>query len=133
MEEKKAKLIHVACIQTSNGFSYLLLRKIEPNRYVWFKEDRPGQETITSVEGSNSEEAIRLARQFWKQDFFRTLQCGFRYTLPERDEHGYNALFHQMGASYSSMNGVYFDEELGCNCIVHNASNEARNLWQKLQ
>jgi len=61
------------------------------------------------------------------------VNCGFRYTLPERDEHGYNALFHQMAASYATSNGVYFDEESGNNCFVNFASEEAKNLLKVLQ
>ena len=61
------------------------------------------------------------------------MHCGFRYTLPERDEHGLNALFNQMVASYSSSNGVYFEQELGHPCIVQNASIQARLLWKKLK
>jgi hypothetical protein len=132
--EKKPKLIHVACIQEKNiGFVYLFLRQVNSGHYVWFKEEPASQEKETPISGATVEEAIQRARQFWKDNFFRTLICGFRYTLPERDEHGYNALFHQMVASYASMNGVYFDDELGHNCIVYNASNEARSLSEKLQ
>jgi hypothetical protein len=128
-----APLIHVASIRETGTYSYLFLRQMTPNQYVWFKEKLPKQEIQTTVSSSNYEEAIRLARQIWKKDSFRTINCGFLYTLPERDEHGYNALFHQMVASYSSMNGVYFNPEFGHNCIVHAASAEARDLWKRLQ
>ena len=129
--KENPKLIHVACIQgMDGGIHYLFLRKTDSHRFAWFSgmDEQP-----TPVEGQNIEEAIRLAYRYWSFDAFRTLHCGFRYTLPERDEHGQEALFHQMTASYSSMNGVYYDEELGNNCFVQNASIEARNLWQRLK
>ncbi len=128
---EKGRLIHVAEIQ-EQGKRYLFLRQLDPYRYVWFKEVGP-DEIETAIWGANTEEAIYAARKAWKNELFRTLKCGFRYTLPERDEHGSNALFYQMAASYNSMNGVYFEDELGSNCIVHNASMEARNLLKRLQ
>jgi len=93
-------------------------------------EDNAGEQA-TTVSGETVEEAMRLAARHWQKDSFTTVICGFRYTLPERDEHGINALFHQMVASYSSMNGVYYDEELGNNCFVQNASDEAIRLWKR--
>lgn len=132
MEQKR--LIHVAEIQEQNkGRCYLFLRQLDSYRFVWFKEISPNEEVETVIWGANPEEAIYAARQAWKNELFRTLQCGFRYTLPERDECGSNALFYQMAASYNSMNGVYFEDELGSNCIVHNASIEARNLLKRMQ
>jgi hypothetical protein len=127
------KLIHVASIQLQNqGRLYLLLRQLAPHRYVWFREDKPEVETETPIWGGTPEEALLAARHAWNLEEFRPLHCGFRYTLPERDEVGTNALFHQMVASYASMNGVYFDEELSANCIVQNASIEARALGKRL-
>ncbi len=127
------KLIHIARIKEQGiGSVYLFLRQVDPHSYTWFKEEKPGKEIKTSISGPTVEEAIRLARQAWKTDFFRTLHCGFRYHLPARDEHGQNALFHQMIASYSSMNGIYFDNEIGHNCIVSFASIEAFTLWKRL-
>lgn len=127
-----AKLIHIGRIEGTTPMpKYIFLRQMTPYHYAWFMWDNPN-ETETPVWGPTAEEAIRLAYKHWKIDNFRTVNCGFRYTLPERDEHGSNALFYQMIASYSSMNGIYFDEELGSNCIVHNASMEARKLWKIL-
>ncbi len=134
MENQPLKLIHVACIEKpKQGHRYLFLRKLDPNRFVWFEQQRDESEIETAVHGVSIEESIRLARKEWKRHLYRPLNCGFRYTLPERDEHGINALFHQMVASYSSMNGVYFDEDMGCNCFINFASLEARELWQKLK
>ncbi len=132
--ENQNKLIHVATIQGNKGKkSYVFLRKRGERDFAWFIEKDPGLEMETDVSADNIEEAIRLAVRKWKYDSFTTVICGFRYTLPERDEHGINALYHQMASSYSSMNGIYYDEELGNNCFVQNASIEARNLWTRLK
>lgn len=134
-EEKKwGKLIHLAkIILPKKGAYLLLLRKDDPVRYTWYEEYEPTKERSTEIFAPTAEEAIRQAYSNWKEDNFRTINCGFRYTLPERDEHGNNALFHQMVASYSSMNGIYFDEELGHNCFINFASDEAKKLWKELQ
>lgn len=130
----KPKLIHAATIQIqTRGFFYLFLRQIDHFRYIWFLEEEPGVEKETAIWGGTAEEALLAAYKNWKMDSIQPLNCGFRYTLPERDEVGSNALFHQMVSSYSSMNGVYFDEDLGQNCIVQNASMEARSLLKRLQ
>lgn len=130
----KPKLIHVARIQAQNkGKLYLFLRQIEAYHYVWFCEEKPGTEIETSIWGGTTDEALHAGYRAWQIDHIFPLNCGFRYTLPERDEVGTNALFHQMAASYSSSSGVYFDEELSSNCIVQFASIEARDLWKRLQ
>jgi hypothetical protein len=132
MAERPLQLIHVAFIyKRGYGKRYLFLRKEESNCYRWYEEGDDTAEHATAVEDPVVEEALRLARRHWKLHGFQTVKCGFRYTLPERDEHGMNALFHQMVASYSSSNGVYFDEELGHNCYVQNSSLEARALWKR--
>jgi hypothetical protein len=128
------KLIHVARIQNGSPIpTYLFLRKLNPQLYTWFEQGKNDAETETSVSASNAEEAMRLAYRHWQNHSFRMLNCGFRYNLPERDEHGINALFHQMVASYSSSNGIYFDEDQGNNCFINFASEEARKLWKKLK
>lgn len=123
--------IHLARIQP-NGRTvvYLFLRAKDSHTFVWYRQEK-GIETETHVSASTIDEALQQARRHWKQEAFRMVNCGFRYTLPERDEHGANALFHQMVASYNSPNGVYFDEDLGHNCYVQFASNEARNVAKK--
>lgn len=133
-EKKAAKLIHIARIlaPTPDKCS-LLLRQNETYRFTWYEEQSDQTERETDVSANTIEEALRLAARRWKNDAFRTIICGFRYNLPERDEHGINALFHQMAASYSSMNGVYYDDELGNNCFVQNASIEALRIWQRLK
>ena len=97
-----------------------------------YKRQGTGVEVPTDISAETSEEALRLAHRQWKGSDFRTLRCGYRFTLPERDEIGSNALFHQMAASYATMNGVYFDDELGHQCIVKDASQEAYDLYKRL-
>lgn len=128
------KLIHVAHLYLKNQSpSYVFLRQIEPYRYIWFTEVLVGMENETHLWGGTAEEAILIAYQNWKLQGIRMVHCGYRYTLPERDEVGTNALFHQMAASYTSMSGIYFDEDMGSNCIVQLASLEARDLLKRLQ
>lgn len=132
-EIKLGKLIHVAQIFLKGQWQYVFLRKDVNGHFTWNEEIDQKNENATSVSAQTIEEAMRLAPKHWKNQFFKALICGFRYTLPERDEHGINALFHQMVASYSTSNGIYYDEELGNNCFVQNASDEAYQLWQRLK
>ena len=127
-------LIHVARYTLPNqGKRLLFLRQKDPSYFAWYEETQDGEEVETDIGGANVEDALRLAHKKWREYYFTTLNCGFRYTLPERDEHGSNALFHQMMASYASANGVYFDQNLGHNCYVQAASQEALDLWHRLQ
>jgi hypothetical protein len=132
-EPTLGKLIHVASIFTKDKWNYLFLRRDVNGHFTWHEEHNLNNETQTHISAQTVEEAIRLAPRQWKNQSFKTLLCGFRYTLPERDEHGTNALFHQMVSSYSAGNGIYYDEELGNNCFVQNASEEAYKLWQRLK
>ena len=126
-------MIHVARIYTTEGWRYLFLRKTSEGHFIWYEQQQNNEnEKETPVSAQTVEEALRLAPRQWKNESFTPLNCGFRYTLPERDEHGINALYHQMAASYSAGNGVYYDEELGNNCFVQNASEEALKLWKQL-
>ena len=102
--------------------------------YTWYQEEDDGvHEKKTDVFAPTVEEALFAAMQSFRSQYFRTLICGFRYTLPERDEHGNNALFHQMASSYSSPNGIYFDADAGHLCYVQNAPSVSRQLLKKLQ
>ncbi len=127
------KLIHIGKFFEKGRWNLLFLRQLEERHFEWFIPNENWEETATDVKADSIQEAQRLAVKAWKINYFRYLLCGFRYNLPERDEHGINALFHQMAASLSTSNGIYFDEELGHNCYVQNASNEARELLQKLR
>lgn len=131
--QNQNKIIHIAHIIDKYGRKKrLLLRKKSERHFIWFEENE-NNENETEIFADNIEDALGSAIRKWKNDQFTPLHCGFRYTLPERDEHGINALFHQMVASYSSTNGIYYDEELGNNCFVQNASIEARQLWHFLK
>lgn len=133
-ENPKQRIIHVGKIFGEDGLMhYLLLKQTESNSFKWSQCTTDLIESETGISAPSISEAIRLAKCHWKERYFQPLNCGFRYTLPERDEHGMNALFYQMTAAYSSMNGIYFDEELGNNCIVNFASDEAKQLWKKMK
>lgn len=133
MTAATGKLIHLARYQSKNGTVYLFLRQVDPRQYAWYERQADGSEKETDVSGETVEEAIRLANRKWRKEGFRTVICGFRYTLPERDEHGCNALFYQMAAGYATPRGVYFDEELGHNCFIQNASDEAVQWLARLK
>lgn len=120
-------IVHVAKLIDGRNVHTLFLRKTGAETYKWFMEDTP-----TDVKGITPEEAIRLAKRHWTLQPLVFLDCGKRFTLPERDEHGTHALFQQMAASYSSFNGIYYDEELGHSCIVKEASQEAVELLSQL-
>lgn len=81
--------------------------------FYWCQDGKP-----TDVVASSSEEAFKKARKKWKEFGFQPVLCGTKFTLPERDEHGSPASYQDMRKSLASMNGVYFDEALGHNCIV---------------
>lgn len=134
MSKDLNSLIHVAKSYAAGGrWQWLFLRKMPEGRYLWHRVDGDFAEKETNIVADSAEEALRLAWQAWKRESFTFLRCGFRFTLPERDEIGDNALFHQMVASYSTVNGVYLDQELGHQCVVHDASKEALALWAKLR
>jgi hypothetical protein len=127
------RLIHIARIYPREGGGTLYLRQKEPNLFLWYQEDAQGNERETSVAAPTIEEALRLGARQWREDYFQTLGCGYRFTLPERDEHGMNALFCQMSAALQTMNGVYFDEDLGHHCSVKQIPSAAYELWIKLK
>lgn len=116
----------------TKNWKILLLKKISPERYLWFRFIENQEDEEMGIEASSIPEALQHAHTQWKHLSFRLIHCGFLYTLPERDEHGINALFHQMATSYLSPNGVFFEEDLGHMCHVQNASKEALNLLKNL-
>ena len=101
---------------------YLFLKR-EGNLFEW---------EGTDVVGESVAEAIDVGRQIWKEDYFKLIHCGFRYSLPVRDEVGENALFWQMAKSYAAAKGVYFDEDVGHQCVVQFASQEALRIWKEI-
>jgi len=113
------KLIHLATL--NSGAELLELREVEPNkRYGWLR-----QGASTDVEAPSISEAIRKGALKWKEEGFRPIRCGTLFTLPERDEHGQNALFYQLVESSKSPNGVFFDPTLGSLCMVRESSQQA--------
>jgi len=126
------KLIHIAFIRRQKqGTVTLYLYKISDQQYTWFEKVKDGTKIELPLGATTIEEAMRIAHRELKKFYFRTLNCGFRYSLPERDEHGINALYWQMAASYNSPGGVYFDEEVGYNCFVQNSSLEALKILRE--
>jgi hypothetical protein len=122
--------IHVAVLSPKR---YLFLKKNE-EVFCWFHvNDHFEWKEKTPVHGPTIAQAIAEGYKVWERDSFRLVQCGFRYTLPERDEVGSNALFQQMVLSYTSFNGRYFDEEVGHICLVDFASQEALEIWRKIR
>lgn len=122
-------LMHIA----KTNKHYLFLRQRTAILYEWVKVDKDGNEEDTGISGLNIEEAIQKGNRAFKDLGIKSLDCGYRYTLPERDEHGVNAYFFQMKESYSSSNGIYFDKISGNNCLVQSASSEALQLMQNLK
>ena len=129
--EVKPKIIHLAKKWHAGRLQLLALVLLGKN-YEWIQA--PLEDFVkTDLRAHSIEEAIVLARKTWKEEGFFLVNCGYRYTLPERDEHGLEALFHQMAKSLASMTGVYQDEELGHLCLVQNVSLEARHLLDEFK
>lgn len=114
------KIIHAA--KLGDG-SLITLNEIEPGLYGWFI-----QKTSLNLEAKSIEEAFRLARKSLKFRGFEPINCGYKFTLPERDEHGKEALYIDMVRSLASPNGVFFDETLGHNVVVHQIPLNSRDL-----
>lgn len=125
------KLIHAATLERTS--EYLFLRQKEPKLYAWYVDDGKGNEAETSVSADTVAEAIRLAVRHWRHDGFKALGCGYCFMLPERDEHGMNALFYQMSLSLQTLNGVYFEDDYGYYCSVKQIPSASRELWSKLK
>lgn len=127
------RLCHIGKLQRSGKKpSYVFLRQTGDHRFVWFEEEN-GKEQATEISAASLPEALRLAHKKWKPFAFRTVICGFRYLLPERDEHGVNALFHEMVQACQSPTGTYYDQDLGHSCMVQNASLEALDMYYRLR
>lgn len=142
MDWKVSTIIHIGYLQQGRDRIYLFLRKTDSQRYLWHVADpqtglagtdENHKEEFPTVIADSVEEAIRLASRKWNNPSWKSLGCGFRFTLPERDEIGTPALFHQMVLSHKVGNGVYLDEELGCSCIVRDAPSQTLLLWKQLE
>lgn len=134
MEESKiGQIIDIAKLDVPfEGNKYLLLRRLEPKGFAWFL-DNDDSEVPTGIVRDSIALAFQEGFSKFKMNSFRPVLSGFRYMLPERDEHGERATFSEMCRSYASSNGIYFDEALGHNCYVQNASLEALNLFRNFK
>jgi len=127
-------LIHIGKKVGSEGRShYLFLRKVDSKGFVWFEVNRAFEEKETDCVAAEIPLAFTEARKKWHTDYFKLLHCGFRYSLPVRDEVGCNALFWEMVSSYSAPNGQFLDSASGQFYYVDNASDEALTLWRNLR
>ncbi len=115
-------IFHVAKFYPDGRLKYLFLKK-KGDLFEW-EESNCVQKSVA--------EAIDAASLLWKGDYFKLVHCGFRYSLPIRDQVGVNALFWQMAKSYAVSSGVYFDEDVGHQCIVKFASDEALRIWKEI-
>jgi hypothetical protein len=87
----------------------------------------------TTCSAMNIGRACHLARMQWGRYGFRTLRCGTLFTLPERDEIGSPALFHEMIQSLAVSNGVVTDPSRGHPYRVDQISEEAVRLYKKIK
>jgi hypothetical protein len=129
----KETLIHAAIYKPRGRRVYLLLRQDSSGNYRWHEVQEDSGEIEKPVSGQSLSEAMQNAYKAWRLNSFLPLQCGFRFTLPERDEIGRPAFFHEMIASYRSMTGGYFEPAANVMCIVQKASKEALDLWKRLE
>lgn len=129
---KQETVVHAASIRPRGPEkTYLLLRSRSDGTFRW-SIFTPQHEEDTGVTAPSIAEAMQLAFAKWHDQGFRPLHCGMRFTLPERDEIGRNALFHEMVASYRTPTGNYMDTKISRPCIVNKASQEALDLWKTL-
>lgn len=120
-------LISLATINKNRGEKpFYFLRKINPKLFRWFFQDQE-----TSLEAIDLDEAFRLAYREWPD--LQVIGCGYLFTLPERDEHGTPALFSEMVKSLESSNGIFFEEERGHNCIVHQIPLTTQKIYKDLK
>lgn len=126
-------LIHVATIRPQGPREvYLFLRQLPNKRFCWFEERTKGREVATPLQASSLHEALHRGKQHWKKAHFQLVQCGFRFSLPERDEIGRPAFFSEMVLSYSSPTGSYSDPESGQPYEVTQAAQKSLHLMKLL-
>lgn len=119
----------IICVAAADE-GQLVLSKTPEGRYAWKFLDRPSD---VILKANTVQEAIRLGEKWGRDSGFKMQACGYLFTLPEREEHGNNALFSQMVKSLESPNGVYFDEGLGHLCVVHQIPIQARRLYERIR
>ncbi len=102
------KIIHKARVNNK----WIDLVEIEPAKYGWYEGDRS-----LDLNAGSIPLAFSIARKAFPD--FLPIAAGYKYTLPERDEHGKEALYCEAVKSLESPNGVFFDEKAGHNVVVH--------------
>lgn len=112
---------------------HLVLRK-ESEFFHWFIYNTENKNLIaTSCKGPNIGQTCHLARLRWARWGFRTLHCGTLFILPERDEIGSPALFHEMVQSLSNSSGAVFDPNRGYSYRVDQISEEAIRFYKEIK
>ncbi len=107
-----AQLIHLA--EIGNEKKELLELMLEDDGiFRWYRGKAP-----TEVAGATFQEAMKKGAAAWRLNYFSSVRCGTKFSLPERDEHGTPATYREMQLSLQSMNGVFFDEASGHVAIV---------------
>lgn len=109
---KKDNLYWIASLE-NGGKKWLTLHKEEDGLFRWYLDNMP-----TDIANTSAEASVKEARKRYREEHLKIHSCGNKFTLPERDEHGTPANFQEMVKSLRSMNGVFFDDQLGHNCIV---------------
>ena len=102
------KIIHKALVNNK----WIDLVEIEPGKYGWYE----GEHSL-DLNAASIPLAFVIARKAYPD--FNPIAAGYKYTLPERDEHGKEALYCEAVKSLESSNGVFFDEKAGHNVVVH--------------
>lgn len=127
-QEKIADIVHIGRIFSEGLENYLFLKRCPSKQFQWVRQEDPISQEFESLD-----RAFEFGWKEWKDNRFSPLACGYRFTLPERDEHGTPALFEEMAKSLNSMNGVFFHESLGHNCIVNQIPIKARRLYETIK
>lgn len=118
---QEAKNWHLVLCKESESFQW----------FIYNIEDKTLVET--SCKGPNIGQTCHLARLKWARWGFRTFRCGTLFTLPERDEIGSPALFHEMVQSLSNSSGVVFDSNRGYSYRVDQISEEAIRFYKTIK
>lgn len=90
-----------------------VLREETPGNFQWFLHGK-----AVGVNCSSLKDSLKSGFKSFKNDQFRPLHCGTKFSLPERDEHGEPAIFSELVRSLASSNGQYYDPLYGQNFIV---------------
>lgn len=123
---------HQVTLSPPRSWSFILTQEETGFRWHLFEEDS-NKFYPTDCLGENIGLACHFARMKWARYGFRTLRCGTLLTLPERDEVGSPALFHEMIQSLSISSGVVFDPGRGYSFRVDQISEEAIQFYKRIK